>query len=127
MSILENYIKHLLKFKNINPKYSSLMVAIIDEYKRTKVDTYSLEFTMLNATKKVIANNASMSVSRINHILPKFINAGLLERVSNGTYKLSKVYFDCNAFDQIKEIKAVYDYVTRQVKVNYILNQSPQI
>lgn len=120
MTILQKYIKHLLKFKGINPKYSDVMIAILDVYKTTCISQTSLKFILSKSGKEDVAGATGLSVSRINHIIADFIKAELMQRVSNGTYVLNKIYFCCNEFNQVKEIKATYDYVTKSVKVKFV-------
>lgn len=120
MTVLQKYIKHLLKFKGINPRYSDVMIAILDEYKITCINQNKLEFTLTRSGKENVAGATGLSVSRINHILSDFVKAGLIKRISNGTYELNKNFFCCNEFNQIKEIRANYDYITKAVSVKFV-------
>lgn len=111
------YLSHLEAFGNASMTISPIFVKILE---RCETADEGMIVYINKPIKEKIAQSCGVSLSRISNSITDFCKRGYLKKLQAGAYQLNPYFFGKGDWSDIKNIRATYDYSSREVSVQLV-------
>ena len=116
------YIDTVLTFKGITTALNPVLIALCKHMTYADRD----QIVYVNAyTKSRIMEDTGLKLKRVEQAIRQFADAGIIMRVSRGVYRVNPNIIARGNWNDIKRLRATFDFVTGSVQSDIQLGDEP--
>lgn len=121
-SYVKLYLDHLSHFKGLQVSLNPILIEILKHTTYAGDDTAEQGqiFVSAKLIKEAIAKRCGVSLGRVNQALTQFVKAKILSRLAPGVYQVNPYLFGDGEWQDIKQIRATFDYTTGEVVADIV-------